>query len=59
MANPSNYTVGYEGWLTVTASSEEEALELAYAQIAKGEIPNDDIKGYWEFNDVEIADEEF
>lgn len=59
MANPSNYTVSYEGWLTVTASSEEEALELAYAQIAKGEIPKDDIKVHWAFKDVEIADEEF
>jgi hypothetical protein len=57
MAKQNLYTVHYEGWLTVTASDEDNATQVVNKMLSDSGIINDGDSGEWEISDVE--DEEY
>jgi hypothetical protein len=42
-----NYVIGFDGFITVTASSEEKAFEKANAYLSKSNLVNDGDTGEW------------
>lgn len=47
------FTVNYEGWLTVSAQDEDQAMAIVNAMLAKSGIVNDGDSGEWNLTDVE------
>ena len=47
------FTVNYEGWLTVSAQDEDQAMAIVNAMLAKSGIVNDSDSGEWNLTDVE------
>ena len=50
------FTVNYEGWLTVSAQDEDQAMAIVNAMLAKSGIVNDGDSGEWNLTDVEDND---
>lgn len=50
------YAVNYEGWLIVTAKSEEEAYSKANFTLSNSSIINDGDEGEWELTDATEED---
>lgn len=53
MAKQHLYTVHYEGWLTVTASDEDNAQAVVNDLLSQSGIVNDGDSGEWTLTDVE------
>ena len=47
------FTVNYEGWLTVSAQDEDQAMAIVNEMLAKSGIVNDGDSGEWNLADVE------
>jgi hypothetical protein len=50
------FTVNYEGWLTVSAQDEDQAMAIVNEMLAKSGIVNDGDSGEWNLADVEDND---
>jgi hypothetical protein len=50
------FTVNYEGWLTVSAQDEDQAMAIVNEMLAKSGIVNDGDSGEWNLTDVEDND---
>lgn len=42
-----DYVIGYDGFITITASNEEEAYDKANKYLSKSNLVNDGDKGEW------------
>ncbi len=51
------YVIGYDGFITVTAKSEEEAYEKANKYLTKANLVNDGDEGEWYLISGEKVDE--
>ena len=46
------FTVNYEGWLTVSAQDEDQAMAIVNEMLAKSGIVNDGDSGEWNLTDA-------
>jgi hypothetical protein len=51
------YVIGYDGFITVTASNEEAAFEKANKYLTKANLVNDGDEGEWYLISSEQVDE--
>jgi hypothetical protein len=51
------FTIGYDGWITVEATNEDKAFEMANKILSKSNLTNDGKLGEWYITDSEEEDE--
>jgi hypothetical protein len=47
------FTIGYDGWITVEATNEDKAFEMANKILSKSNLTNDGKLGEWYITDSE------
>lgn len=50
----AKWVVNFDGFITVTAKTEEEAYEKANAYLSKSNLVNDGDKGEWYVGEVQV-----
>lgn len=52
----SQWIIGYDGFITVTADNEEQAFEKANAYLSNADLVNDGDEGEWYLTSIKDAD---